>query len=270
MFTICFNGTAVSTDCADLDGLRRHYSHKGSITIVNGYATAENLPIKEGDEIFFIPKDRLPPQEALETMMCARHTPHVHDSVKKGTVAIAGLGGLGSNAAVYLARTGVGTLHLVDFDTVDASNLNRQSYSIGDLGQYKADALAAQIKQINPFITVKTDKVRVTEANAATLFAYDEIVCEAFDNPDAKTMLIHALLEQCPEKYIVSASGMAGYGHSNDIVTKKITDHFYICGDQQQAARPGRGLMAPRVAICAAHEANLIITLLVDVLAKTR
>ena len=76
----------------------------------------------------------------------------------------------------------------------------------------------------------------------------------------------HTILEQCPDKYIVSASGMAGYGDSNAIETKKITSHFYICGDQTRNAKPGRGLMAPRVAICAGHEANLILKLLVDVL----
>ena len=191
--------------------------------------------------------------------MCSSDLHHGH-------VAVCGLGGLGSNAAVYLARTGVGNLHLIDFDTVDASNLNRQSYMVRDLGQRKTDALARQIHDINPFIDVHTDFVRLTEENVPTLLAGDDIICEAFDNPDAKTMLVHTVLEQCPDKYIVSASGMAGYGASNEIRTRKITSHFYIRGDQERNACPGRGLMAPRVAICAAHEANLIVELLVDVL----
>ena len=137
---------------------------------------------------------------------------------------------------------------------------------VRDLGQRKTDALARQIADINPFIDVRTDFIRLTEDNVPTILKDDQVICEAFDNPDAKTMLVHTILEQCPDKYIVSASGMAGYGDSNAIETKKITSHFYICGDQTRNAKPGRGLMAPRVAICAGHEANLILKLLVDVL----
>lgn len=263
---IKFNGKNLDCQESSLNALKEAYGTGEEITIVNGFATTEDLPLTDGDEIYFIPKDRLPPKEALEGMMCARHTPRVHEKVRSGRVAVCGLGGLGSNAAVYLARTGVGHLHLIDFDTVDASNLNRQSYAVRDLGQRKTDALKAEIHDINPFIEVETDFVRLTEENSAGILKNDQIICEAFDNPDSKAMLVHTILEQCPEKYIVSASGMAGYGASNEIKTRKITDHFYICGDQTRNAQPGRGLMAPRVAICAAHEANLIISLLVDVL----
>lgn len=263
---LLLNGKKMNCPCDYLEDLKAAYGSGQEITIVNGFATTENLALKEGDEIYFIPKDRLPPKEALEGMMCSRHTPKVHQKVSAGRVAICGLGGLGSNAAVYLARTGVGHLHLIDFDTVDASNLNRQSYMVRDLGQRKTDALARQIADINPFIDVRTDFVRLTEDNVPTILKDDQVICEAFDNPDAKTMLVHTVLEQCPDKYIVSASGMAGYGDSNAIETKQITSHFYICGDQTRNAKPGRGLMAPRVAICAGHEANLILKLLVDVL----
>ncbi len=263
---LVLNGKKMNCPCDYLEDLKAAYGSGQEITIVNGFATTENLALKEGDEIYFIPKDRLPPKEALEGMMCSRHTPKVHQKVSAGRVAICGLGGLGSNAAVYLARTGVGHLHLIDFDTVDASNLNRQSYMVRDLGQRKTDALARQIADINPFIDVRTDFIRLTEDNVPTILKDDQVICEAFDNPDAKTMLVHTILEQCPDKYIVSASGMAGYGDSNAIETKKITSHFYICGDQTRNAKPGRGLMAPRVAICAGHEANLILKLLVDVL----
>ena len=236
---------------------QQHYM-LGRSTIVNGFATSDDLPLHEGDEIYFIPKDRLPPRDALEAMMCSRHTPRVHHKVRAGHVAICGLGGLGSNAAIYLARTGVGHLHLLDFDTVDASNLNRQSYMIRDLGSYKTDALARQIRDINPFIDVRTDCVRLNEENVPQLLKDDWIICEAADNPDAKTMLVTPSLEQCPDKYIVSASGMAGYGDSNDIQTKKITGHFYICGDQTPECPSRPGLIAPMSPFVAAHEANLI------------
>lgn len=261
---IKINGSPCQIADPSLSALRQQHKDQHIVTILNGYATTDDLPLHEGDEVFFIPKNSLPPKAALEAMMCARHTPQVHTKVKQGHVAIAGLGGLGSNVAIYLARMGVGSLHLIDFDTVDASNLNRQMYRICDLGKFKADALAEELQEINPFLQIQVDKLRITEENVPSLFTADDIVCEAFDNPDAKTMLIHTLLEKCPDIYIVAASGMAGYGNSNDIITKKITEHFYLCGDQKRAAKPGCGLMAPRVAICAAHEANKIIELLVD------
>ena len=263
---ININGQAQTTEFLFLQDLHHHCFPSADLSILNGYATTENLPLQTGDDIYFIEKNKLPSRASLEAMMCSRHTPHVHEKVKQGKVAIAGLGGLGSHAAIFLARTGVGSLHLVDFDTVDVSNLNRQAYRINDLGKQKTAALAAQIAEINPFIHVHTDFVKVTSENAASLFADDCIICEAFDNPAAKAMLINTILTQCPKKYIVSASGMAGYGNSNDIQTRKITDHFYLCGDGTQGAIPGRGLMAPRVAICSAHEANLIVKLLVVIL----
>jgi len=262
---IKFNGHPLQTTCRSLQELHDSCAPAAAMTILNGYATTQDLALHDGDEVFCIEKNRLPSQEALESMMCARHTPHVHEKIRHSCVGIAGLGGLGSHVAIFLARMGIGTLHLVDFDTVDVSNLNRQAYRICDLGAYKADALEAQIRDINPFIKIRKDMVRVTRDNAAQLFAADQVVCEAFDNPESKALLIDVLLQQTPSKYIVAASGMAGYGESNAIQTHQVTDHFIICGDRTSAARPGMGLMAPRVAICAGHEANAILKVLVGI-----
>ena len=102
----------------------------------------------------------------------------------------------------------------------------------------------------------------MTEDNIRELFGEWDIVCEAFDDPSAKAMLVNGILECFPEKKLVSASGMAGFGSSNSIVTKKVSDNFYLCGDMVSAPEYGRGLMAPRVAICAAHEANMITRLI--------
>ena len=96
-------------------------------------------------------------------------------------MAIAGLGGLGSNVAVLLARTGVGHFFLVDFDIVEPSNLNRQSFS-SHLGMEKTVAMRQQIQQINLFLEITTQTVRVTEENAAALFQGYDVVCEAFDH----------------------------------------------------------------------------------------
>lgn len=264
---IKINGKQVTTDCLTLHDLRKkHYGdEKNIITILNGFQTFDDYELSENDQVSFIEKGKMPPQDEFESLMCARHTPHVFEKVKAAKVAIAGLGGLGSNIAISLARTGVGQLHLIDFDIVEPSNLNRQQYKIKHLGLYKTEALKNEIKEINPFIKVTIDTVQVTEENIQTLFKDDDIVCEAFDNPKAKALLVNTLVECYPMKKIVSASGMAGYESSNTIITKKITDKFYLCGDGTTGAMVGRGLMAPRVSICAGHQSNMILRLILGI-----
>lgn len=201
-------------------------------------------------------------KEEIKAALEERHSPEIQEKLSAGRVAIAGLGGLGSNVAYLLTRIGVGHLHLIDFDVVDITNLNRQQYFMEHLGMPKTDALESLLKKINPYLDIQTDCVRVTEDNIRELFGEWDIVCEAFDDPSAKAMLVNGILECFPEKKLVSASGMAGFGSSNSIVTKKVTDNFYLCGDRVSAPEYGRGLMAPRVAICAAHEANMITRLI--------
>ncbi len=203
-------------------------------------------------------------KEEIQEALCRRHTPEIQERLNKGRVAISGLGGLGSNAASALARIGVGHLHLIDFDRVDLTNLNRQHYFMRHVGMYKTDALREQLLDINPYLDIQTDCVRVCEENIKELFAKDDIICEAFDVPENKAMLVNGVLEQFPDKIVVSASGMAGYGDSNMIRTRKVADRFYLCGDETSDSGAGMGLMAPRVSICAGHEANLIARLLID------
>lgn len=191
-----------------------------------------------------------------------RHSPETQAMLSAGSVAIAGLGGLGSNVACALARIGVGHLHLIDFDVVDISNLNRQQYFIEHLGMKKTDAMQSLLKKINPYLDIRTDCVRVTKDNLTELFTDDSIICEAFDDPLAKAMLVNGILQLFPEKKLVSGSGMAGFGSSNTILTKHPMKNFYLCGDDVSEPTYGNGLMAPRVAICAAHEANMITRLI--------
>lgn len=200
--------------------------------------------------------------EQINKALCERHTPEIQELLSRGNVAIAGLGGLGSNIAYSLARIGVGHLHLIDFDVVDITNLNRQQYFIEHLGMYKTDALKSLLQKINPYLDIHTDCVKVTEENLTELFKDNDIICEAFDCPEAKAMLVNGILEHFPEKKLVSASGMAGYESSNTIRTRRITRNFYLCGDRTTESVPGKGLMAPRVAICAAHQANMITRLI--------
>ena len=178
--------------------------------------------------------------------------------------AIDDLGGLGSNIAVALARIGVSHLHLIDFDKVDISNLNRQHYFISHLNKYKTQALAEQLQMINPYLNIVTDCIKVTEDNIFSLFKDEDIICEAFDVPENKAKIVKKELELFPEKYIFSGIGMAGFGHSNEIHTRKVMGKFYICGDEKTALSNENSLMAPRVAICAGHQANLITQLILE------
>ena len=204
----------------------------------------------------------IPSKEEFSNVMDARFTPEVYERLKAGRVGIAGLGGLGSHVAVMLARSGVEHLHLVDFDKVDLSNLNRQEYRIGHLGGYKTEALREQLLEINPYLDITLDCQLVTEDNAAELFKDDDIICEAFDKAENKAMLAEALLSAWPEKKLVSGSGMAGFESSNDIKTRRIMKHWYMCGDEKTDIADGIGLMAARVSICAGHQANMVIRLL--------
>ena len=194
----------------------------------------------------------------------AGNVPGINEKLKNGKVAIAGLGGLGSNIAVMLARIGVGKLFLVDFDKVEPGNLNRQHYNVSHLGMLKTDALKSQIDKINPFIKTETRTVKITAENAQEIFHDYQIVCEAFDNPQNKAVLVNTLLESGGKK-IVAASGMAGYGSSNKILTKRMFKNLYVCGDSIPPQQDGTGLMAPRVMICAGHQANMVLRLLLDI-----
>ena len=117
---IVLNGQAIDTNFKTLYELKReYYGIKDKIvTIIEGFATNDDVELHENSEVTFIEKGKLPSKEVFEHMLCARHTPKVHEKVKIARVAVAGLGGLGSNIAISLARTGVGTLHLIDFDIV--------------------------------------------------------------------------------------------------------------------------------------------------------
>jgi sulfur carrier protein ThiS adenylyltransferase len=230
------------------------------VLVVNGFAIAQDRPLVAGDEVFVIPRHVMPNAEELEALMAARHTPGVHRRLKEGRVAIAGLGGLGSHVAVMLARVGVGKLLLVDFDVVEPSNLNRQHYLVRHLGQHKTEAMRAQLSEINPYIDVTACDVRVTAQNACTVFAGWPVVVEAFDNPAAKAMLVSALLAAGTTK-IVAASGLAGYEDANRVQTRRRMRNLFLCGDLESAAGEGCGLMAPRVMVCAGHQANLAMRL---------
>lgn len=194
--------------------------------------------------------------------LIARHGQELHDRFSSATAAICGLGGLGSNIAIALARAGIGRLILVDFDRVDITNLHRQQYKAEQIGEYKTEALAANLLEISPYTEVKGVTEKVTEDNFLELLEGADIVCEAFDNAEAKAMLVNGVLQKLPECYLVAASGMAGMGSPNSIKTRRITDRFYLCGDGVSDVEETMGLVAPRVMLCAAHQAQTVLRIL--------
>ena len=191
-----------------------------------------------------------------------RHGRELQKKFSAAAVAVCGLGGLGSNIAVSLARAGIGRLILIDFDKVDVTNLHRQQYKASQVGMYKTDALSENLREISPYIRTEIHTVKVNEENASELLKSADIICEAFDSAQAKAMTANIVLESFPEKYLVCASGMAGIGSCNTIKTRRISKRFYICGDGVSDVSENGGLFSSRVMLCAAHQAHTVLRIL--------
>jgi sulfur carrier protein ThiS adenylyltransferase len=247
-----------------LGDLRDAVKPNADVLILNGAFCLSEIELHSGDRVVLIRRGEIPPDNELESLMAARHTPGVHQVMKNSIVGVAGLGGLGSHVAMALARMGVGTLILADFDIVEPSNLNRQQYLIEHLGSYKTDAMADILKRINPYLTLIMHRVTLNQENIPTIFKSARVVIECFDRVAEKAMLIETVSDALPEAYIIGASGLAGYGENNSIQTRQLSERVYIVGDLVSAAVPGRGLMAPRVGIAAGQQANLAVSLLMN------
>jgi len=189
----------------------------------------------------------LPTPAAWQAALEARHGQALQAKFSAATVAICGLGGLGSHLALSLARAGVGKLILLDFDRVDLTNLHRQQYKASQIGQPKALALADNLREANPYLALEPHVVRLTEDNLAPLLAEATLVCEAFDQAEAKAMLVNAVL-----------------GSANAITTRRVSRRFYLCGDGVSDVADGLGLVASRVAVCAGHQAHMVLRLLAE------
>ena len=105
----------------------------------------------------------IPSQEQWMDALNERHGADLQGKFSSATVAVCGLGGLGSNIAIALARAGVGKLILIDFDRVDITNLHRQQYKASQIGKYKTEALSENLLEIAPYIKIETITVRITE-----------------------------------------------------------------------------------------------------------
>lgn len=178
----------------------------------------------------------------------------------RAKIGVAGLGGLGSNVLCHLVRAGIRRFAAADFDVVSASNLNRQFFFADQVGMKKTEALAENLFRINPDLELDFRDLRLTGENTPELFADCDVVVEAFDKADAKTMLIGALAKT--DIPVVAASGLAGFGRSNDIRLHKVNPRLYIAGDLTSGISPELAPASPRVGIAAAMEANTVISLL--------
>jgi len=252
----------IINDALTLGKVAELYKPGADVLILNGFPAPADTELNDGDELFLIRRGEVPTEEELEHLMAARHTPGVHAQLRQATVGIAGAGGLGSAVAVALARVGLGGLIIADFDVVEPSNLNRQQYFIDQIGRLKVDALAENLKRINPYVRVELHPVMLAPDNIPDIFAECRIVVEAFDRADMKAMLVDTVMGSMPHATVVAASGLAGYGPNNAISTRKVSQRLYLVGDCVSEAKPGNGLMAPRVGIAAAHQANQVVRLI--------
>jgi sulfur carrier protein ThiS adenylyltransferase len=185
----------------------------------------------------------------------------IKKKLKESSVGIAGLGGLGSNAAVALARTGVGRLVLIDFDIIEESNLTRQYYFLDQIGKLKTDALKDNIKKINPSIIIDAYNEKLMKGSMEIRFKDVDVVIEALDSAETKVTFIEEILTKLPDKPIIAASGVSGYGHSDRISTKNL-GRLFLCYDENAKSSDNDILVAPRVGIIANWEANLALEIL--------
>jgi sulfur carrier protein ThiS adenylyltransferase len=198
----------------------------------------------------------------FEKRQFSKHDPVVLAVLKKSTIGIAGAGGLGSNAAVSLARAGLGRLIIADFDRVEPSDLNRQYFFRDQVGKPKVEALLENLKLINPYARYETHLIKIEPGNVAAIFGDADLLIEAFDRADMKQMIVNTWLSLFPQRPIIVASGLAGLGKNRKLHTRKM-GNLYICGDEESEIEARISPMAPRVGIVANMQANLALELLV-------
>ena len=206
---------------------------------------------------------KVPTYDEMYSALEKRHGAELQRKFASARVAVCGLGGLGSNIAIALARAGIGELHLFDFDKVDLTNLNRQQYAVRHLGLPKTDALREIIAEIAPYCKVTAVNVRLCRENIPQLLSDAPIICEAFDKAEQKAMLVNCALESLPNSVVVAASGMAGLGFANEITTRKISKRLYLCGDGKSDVE-GNSLFSARVMLCAAHQALAVLQIIAE------
>jgi len=185
----------------------------------------------------------------------------INKKLQNSSVGIAGIGGLGSNIAVSLARAGIGRLVLVDFDIVEKCNLNRQYFFLDQVGKTKTEAIKENIEKINPNVKLELHNQELKKGSMEKLFKDVDVVVEALDNAEIKTAFIEEILTKLSDKPVVAASGVAGFGHSDRINTIR-SGNLYMCYDESASSSDDDVLMAPRVCLMANWQANIVLEIL--------
>ncbi|MBO4503150.1 MAG: sulfur carrier protein ThiS adenylyltransferase ThiF [Candidatus Methanomethylophilus sp.] len=253
---IVLNGVLTEVSEETTEELRKNRFPDADTVIVDGAPVDGDTGLEEYSLVYIC---RL--SGTLTDAITKRCTKGVTSVLKGATVGIAGAGGLGSNIATYLARSGIGRIIIADFDRVEPSNLNRQNYNLSHLGLFKVDAIAAVISQINPEVEIIPYAVKIDRDNLENIFRGCDVICEAFDAAEEKTKLIEATSSMLPGIPIVCGNGMAGIEDTGNMGVRRLSDTLYICGDGESEAGE-EGIMAPRVAVCAGMMANTVLRIL--------
>ncbi|MDU2065981.1 MAG: sulfur carrier protein ThiS adenylyltransferase ThiF [Sporomusaceae bacterium] len=172
-------------------------------------------------------------------------------------IGIAGAGGLGSNCAVHLVRSGFIDFTIADFDVLEPSNLNRQYYFSRQIGSLKVEMLRKNLTAINPAAQIHTVAQKLDTDDFSRVFADCHVVIEAFDKAEYKKKVIEALLSS--DKLLVGASGLAGMGDSDAITIHQIKERFFLIGDLVTGVGVDQPPLAPRVAVAAAKQADVVL-----------
>jgi sulfur carrier protein ThiS adenylyltransferase len=183
------------------------------------------------------------------------------DKVSKARVGLAGAGGLGSNCALNLVRSGLKKLTIIDFDIIIPSNLDRQFYFLDQVGLNKVEALKINLLRVNLDLEIKAVVKKIDKGNIKALFSDCDIVVECFDRAEDKKMLVEELVGS--GKFIVAVSGVGGIGLSDEIQAHQLKENLVLVGDLKSDISRNPPI-SPRVNIAAAKQADLVLTYLLN------
>lgn len=178
-------------------------------------------------------------------------------------IGIGGAGGLGSNTAMILVRSGFNNLEIIDHDTIEPSNLNRQQYFAKEIGLPKVEVLGDRLLAINPDLTLSLHRQKWTPEQGEDFLKGCDYIIEAFDAAQWKHKFVDYYNDKA--KYVVSGVGMAGLTVKSPMKVKRL-GNIFICGDTQTDTAGGHPPMAPRVTQCAAMMAEVVLDLTLGIL----
>ena len=196
--------------------------------------------------------------EDIREKVLERQDPIVNEKLKDAKVSILGCGGLGSNIAMTLARSGIGELYLYDFDLIEYSNLNRQNFTLDELGGDKAELTKKKIESTLPYVKCHNQNIYLDTESMDSIVDRTDIFIEAFDNKESKTMLFDYFVGR-QDKYLITGNGVSGLGELSDIKIKQI-ENVIMIGDFN--SNPDEGLYLAYVSLIANLEALTAIKII--------